>query len=197
MIVGKRARRLSRRDALDALAGYAVANDISMRDYQHKTSQWLQGKAWDKTTPVGPELVTGDEVPDPSSLVLRTMVNGLTVQESSTELLIFDVPTLVSTVSEFTTLEAGDLILTGTPGGVGYGREPPLLLVDGDVVSVEIEGIGRIENMIVSDRPRADSSRRRARLSGEHWIANVPVLNGAGDGVPARPPPAVRSRSDG
>ena len=85
MIVGKRARRLSRRDALDAVAGYAVANDISMRDYQHKTSQWLQGKAWDKTTPVGPELVTGDEVPDPSSLVLRTMVNGLTVQESSTE----------------------------------------------------------------------------------------------------------------
>ena len=91
---------------------------------------------------------------------LRTMLNGSTVQESSTELLIFDVPTLVSTVSEFTTLEAGDLILTGTPGGVGRSREPPLLLVDGDVISVEIEGIGRIENLIVSDRPRAYSSPR-------------------------------------
>lgn len=110
LIVGKRARRLSRGNALDAVAGYAVANDISMWDYQHKTNQWLQGKAWDRTTPVGPELVTVDGVPDPSSLVLRTIVNGLTVQESSTALLIFDVPTLVSTVSEFTTLEAGDLI---------------------------------------------------------------------------------------
>jgi acylpyruvate hydrolase len=149
VVIGERGRRVSRDKALDHVAGYSIANDVSMRDYQYKTHQWLQGKAWDASTPVGPDLVTLDEAPDP--LTLRTLVNGETVQEATTELLIFDVATLVSVISEFATLEPGDLILTGTPGGVGYRREPKLLLKDGDVVTVEVEQIGRIENRCVTD----------------------------------------------
>ena len=149
VVIGERARRVSRERALDHVAGYTLANDVSMRDYQYKTHQWLQGKAWDASTPVGPDLVTLDEVSEP--LTLRTFVNGEETQNASTELLIFDVATLVSTVSEFATLEPGDLILTGTPGGVGYRREPQLLLGDGDVVVVEVDGVGRIENRCVAD----------------------------------------------
>jgi acylpyruvate hydrolase len=148
------------------LPGYAVANDVSMRDFQHKTHQWLQGKAWDASTPVGPELVMTDEVPDPSALVLRTIVNGAAVQEASTGLLIFDVPRLVSVVSEFTTLEPGDLILTGTPGGVGFRREPQVLLSDGDIVAVEVDGVGRIENRFVAERQSPHSTRWNPEIGG-------------------------------
>lgn len=150
VVIGERARRVPRERALERVAGYAVANDVSMRDYQYKTHQWLQGKAWDASTPVGPDLVTRDEISEP--LTLRTLVNGEKMQEASTELLIFDVATLISTVSEFATLEPGDLILTGTPGGVGFRREPQLLLKDGDVVAVEVDQVGRIENRCVADR---------------------------------------------
>ena len=149
VVIGERGRRVPRERALAHVAGYAVANDVSMRDYQYKTHQWLQGKAWDATTPVGPDLVTLDEVPDPTTL--RTFVNGEKVQEASTELMIFDVATLVSVVSEFAMIEPGDLILTGTPGGVGYRRDPQLLLTDGDVVVIEIDGVGRLENRCVAD----------------------------------------------
>ncbi len=150
VVIGERGRRIPRERALEHVAGYAIANDVTMRDYQYKTHQWLQGKDWDATTPVGPDLVTRDEVPDPTTL--RTFVNGEKVQESSTELMIFDVATLVSVVSEFAAIEPGDLILTGTPGGVGYRREPPLLLKDGDVVVIEIDGVGRLENRCVAER---------------------------------------------
>jgi acylpyruvate hydrolase len=151
VVIGERVRRVPRDRAISAVAGYCVANDVSMRDYQYRTHQWLQGKAWDASTPVGPALVTADEVPDPGALTLRTILNGETVQESSTELLIFDIPTLISTISEFATLEPGDLILTGTPSGVGARRDPPRLLKDGDVVTVEVDGIGRIENRFVAE----------------------------------------------
>jgi acylpyruvate hydrolase len=150
VVIGERGRRIPADSALDYVAGYAVANDVSMRDYQYKTHQWLQGKAWDASTPVGPDLVSRDEVTEP--LALRTIVNGNTVQDTTTELMIFDVATLVSTVSEFATIEPGDLILTGTPGGVGYRRDPQLLLSDGDVVVVEIDQVGRIENRCVADQ---------------------------------------------
>jgi acylpyruvate hydrolase len=152
VVIGDRGRRIARERALEFVAGYAIANDVSMRDYQYKTHQWLQGKSWDASTPVGPDLVTLDEAPDP--LTLRTFVNGEKVQEATTELLIFDVATLVSTISEFATLEPGDLILTGTPGGVGYRREPQLLLKDDDVVAVEVDGVGRIESCCVAEQPR-------------------------------------------
>lgn len=151
VVIGERARRLSPEAARAAIAGYTVANDTSMRDFQHRTHQWLQGKAWDAATPVGPWLVTPEEVGDDTALTLRTTVNGMVVQEASTSLMIFTIPTLVSVISEFTTLEPGDLILTGTPAGVGARRQPPLLLGDGDVVSVEVTGVGRIENRMVAE----------------------------------------------
>ena len=150
VVIGERARRVPHDRALEHVAGYAVADDVSVRDFQYKTHQWLQGKAWDASTPVGPDLVTREEIEGP--LTLKTFVNGERTQEASTELLIFDVATLVSTVSEFATLEPGDLILTGTPGGVGYRREPQLLLKDGDVVAVEVDQVGRIENRCVADQ---------------------------------------------
>jgi acylpyruvate hydrolase len=150
VVIGEHARRVAPERALDHVAGYALANDVTMRDYQYKTHQWLQGKAWDASTPVGPDLVTLDEVDGP--LTLRTFVDGEKVQDASTELLIFDVPTLISTISEFAALEPGDLILTGTPAGVGYRREPPLLLKDGVVVVVEVDGVGRLENRFVADQ---------------------------------------------
>lgn len=149
VVIGERARRVGVDNALGVIAGVTVSNDVTMRDYQNRTHQWLQGKAWEASTPVGPELVTLDEVPDLGALELKTVVNGETVQSATTGLMIFDVPTLVSVVSEFAALEPGDLILTGTPSGIGFRREPPLMLGPGDVVSVEVEGVGRIENRFV------------------------------------------------
>lgn len=151
IVIGETGRRIARADALDHVAGYAVANDVSMRDYQYRTSQWLQGKAWDAATPLGPALVTPDEA-DVSDARIHLTLNGQTMQDSRTSLLIFDIPTLVSTISEFATLEPGDVILSGTPGGVGSKREPPVLLHDGDVVAVEVEGVGRIENRVEAER---------------------------------------------
>jgi acylpyruvate hydrolase len=150
VVIGERGRRVPREQALEHVAGYAVANDISMRDFQYRSHQFLQGKAWDASTPVGPDLVTLEEIAEP--LTLQTFVNGERVQDTSTDLMVFDVATLVSAVSEFAALEPGDLILTGTPGGVGYRREPKLLLTDGDVVVVEVGGVGRIENRCVAER---------------------------------------------
>ncbi len=150
VVIGAAARHVAEADALAHVAGYTVANDISMRDYQYKTHQWLQGKAWDASTPLGPELVTPDEAGDPSGFTVRTTVNGEVVQNATTDLLIFGVPYLISVISEFATLEPGDVILTGTPGGVGFRREPQLLLGDGDVVIVEVDGVGRIENRMVA-----------------------------------------------
>jgi acylpyruvate hydrolase len=151
VVIGAPARRIAPERALDVVAGYTVANDVTMRDYQYRTHQWLQGKAWDASTPLGPVLVTADEVPDPSALTLRTLVNGEVVQQTTTDLMIFPIPTLISVISEFATLQAGDVILTGTPAGVGFRREPQLLMGDGDVVVVEIDGIGRTENRFVAE----------------------------------------------
>jgi acylpyruvate hydrolase len=151
VVIGAPGRRVSKENALKVVAGYTVANDVSMRDYQYKTHQYLQGKAWDGATPLGPELVTVDEIGDAKGLILKTTVNGEVVQDASTDLMIFDIATLVSTISEFTTLSPGDLILTGTPSGVGFRREPQLLLGDGDTVIVEIDRVGRIENRMVAE----------------------------------------------
>ena len=151
VVIGARARRVSSDRALGVVAGYTVANDVTMRDYQYRTHQWVQGKAWDASTPLGPALVTADEVADPGALTLRTLVNGEVVQETTTDLMIFRVPTLISVISEFATLEPGDVILTGTPAGVGFRRDPPLLMGDGDVAVVEIDGIGRTENRFAAE----------------------------------------------
>jgi acylpyruvate hydrolase len=150
VVIGRAGRRIPRADAQDHVAGLTVANDITMRDFQYKTHQWLQGKAWDASTPLGPSLVTLDEVDDPGRLAIALELNGEELQSSSTERLIFDIPTIVATVSEFTALQPGDVLLTGTPGGVGYRRDPKVLLKAGDRLRVTIEGVGVLENDVVA-----------------------------------------------
>ena len=159
VVIGRAGRRITGEDALDHVLGYTVANDVTMRDYQYKTHQWLQGKAWDRSTPLGPELVTPDEA-DVSAAPVRTVLNGETMQSSDTSKLIFDIPTLVATVSEFTEVLPGDLILTGTPGGVGYRREPQVFLRDGDEVVVEVGGIGRLVNRVRAEVPALVAAAR-------------------------------------
>ena len=147
VVVGRAGRRIPRERALEHVLGYTVANDVTMRDYQYKTHQWLQGKAWDGSTPLGPYLVTPGET-DLSAAGVRTIVGGVKLQDSDTSRLIFDVPTLIATVSEFTTVLPGDVILTGTPGGVGYRRDPQVFLQDGDTVTVEVDGVGALTNRV-------------------------------------------------
>ncbi|WP_336660020.1 fumarylacetoacetate hydrolase family protein [Leucobacter sp. USHLN153] len=154
VIIGRGGRRIAEADALSHVLGYTVANDITMRDYQYKTHQWMQGKAWDDSTPLGPVIVTPDEV-DLAAAGIRTIVNGETVQDSTLDRLIFSIENLIATVSEFTTLSPGDVILTGTPGGVGFRRDPQLFLHDGDTVTVEVDGVGRIDSRVVAEAPRA------------------------------------------
>jgi acylpyruvate hydrolase len=147
VVIGRAGRRITREQAGDHVLGYTVANDITMRDYQYKTHQWLQGKAWESSTPLGPHLVLPDEV-DISAAKISTVRNGEKLQDSDTSRLIFDVPTLIEVVSEFTTLFPGDVILTGTPGGVGYRRDPQVFLHDGDEITVEVEGVGTLTSRV-------------------------------------------------
>lgn len=160
VVIGKAGRRISEENAADHVLGYTVCNDVTMRDYQYKTHQWMQGKAWDKSTPLGPYLITPDEV-DLTSAAISTTLNGEIVQKSDLSYLIFGIPTLIATVSEFTELQPGDVILTGTPSGVGYRRDPQLFLQDGDIVTVEIEGVGAITNKVSAERPK-DSLRKES-----------------------------------
>ena len=145
VIIGRAGRRIPRDQAADHVLGYTVANDVTMRDYQYKTHQWLQGKSWDGSTPLGPYLVPPPEA-DVTAAGVRTIMGGEKLQDSDTSRLIFDIPTLVATVSEFTTVLPGDVILTGTPGGVGFRRDPQLFLRDGDEITVEVDGIGSLTN---------------------------------------------------
>jgi acylpyruvate hydrolase len=150
-VVGRGVRRASDDEALAAVGGYTIANDVSMRDYQYKSHQWLAGKAWARSTPLGPYLVTPDEVGDPHALDITLDLNGERMQEANTRLFIFDIPTIVATISEFTPLAVGDVVLTGTPAGVGYRRDPKVLLRDGDRIVVEISGVGRLENAVAAE----------------------------------------------
>jgi acylpyruvate hydrolase len=152
LVIGRTVRRVSGDEALAAVAGYTVANDVTMRDYQYKTHQWLQGKSWANSTPLGPFLVTPDEVGDPHALDLSLTLNGETMQSSNTSRFIFDIPTLIGTISEFIPLNPGDVILTGTPEGVGFRRDPKVLLRDGDSMAVEVENVGRLESPVSAER---------------------------------------------
>lgn len=155
VIVGTAGRRIAPADALRHVAGYAIANDVTMRDFQYKTHQWLQGKAWEGSTPLGPYLVTPDEVGDAGALDLRLSIGDRVLQEASTAQMMFDVPTLIAHISTFVTLQPGDVILTGTPGGVDFRRKPQVFLQPGDTVRVEISGLGAIENPVVAEPGRA------------------------------------------
>jgi 2-keto-4-pentenoate hydratase/2-oxohepta-3-ene-1,7-dioic acid hydratase in catechol pathway len=159
VVIKKACKNVSRRDALRFVLGYTCANDVSARDWQKKkgSGQWSRGKSFDSFCPLGPCLVTADEIPDPSVLAIRTMLNGETVQDCNTGDMIFDVPALIEFLSGSTTLLAGTVILTGTPHGVGMAAVPPRWLAPGDIVSVEIERIGILTNPIQSEpAPRSD-----------------------------------------
>jgi 2-keto-4-pentenoate hydratase/2-oxohepta-3-ene-1,7-dioic acid hydratase in catechol pathway len=149
VVIGKRMRKVAQGDALDHVFGYTVANDVSARDLQFGDGQWVRGKSLDTFCPLGPVIVTPDEVPDPQRLALRTRVNGETVQDSSTAEMVFGVAELLSFCSHNFTLEPGDLVLTGTPWGCGEFMDPPRSLRDRDVVEVEVEGIGVLRNEVV------------------------------------------------
>jgi ureidoglycolate lyase len=145
-VIGAGGRRIAREDAAKAVFGYCVGNDATERAWQHRTPQWTLGKSFDTHAPFGPWIVTADEVPDPHALIIRGLVNGEVRQESNTSNLVFDVWDQVAHLSQAMTLEPGDLIFTGTPGGVGAAMKPPRFLKDGDRVRIEIEGLGAIEN---------------------------------------------------
>jgi acylpyruvate hydrolase len=147
-VIGKRARNVSADQALDYVAGYTIVNDVTYRDIQRRTIQWLQGKTVEGSAPMGPWLVTGDEIGDPAGLEVVLTVNGEERQRSNTANLVFTVPYLVEFLSGLMTLEPGDVILTGTPGGVGVARNPQVFLKDGDVVRIEIDRIGALENRV-------------------------------------------------
>ncbi|EWT01556.1 2-hydroxyhepta-2,4-diene-1,7-dioate isomerase [Intrasporangium oryzae NRRL B-24470] len=148
VVVGAPLRGADIDTARGAIAGYTVANDVSVRDWQYRTLQWFQGKAWDRTTPVGPVVVTPDEVDPAAGLDITCRINGEEVQRDSTATLVFDAATTLAYISTFTTLRPGDVVLTGTPGGVGVARDPQRFLEDGDVVETEVAGIGLLRTTI-------------------------------------------------
>jgi 2-keto-4-pentenoate hydratase/2-oxohepta-3-ene-1,7-dioic acid hydratase in catechol pathway len=152
VVVGRGGRRIKKERAMEHVAGYAVGHDVSARDWQlHKPGkQWMAGKTFDTFAPVGPAVVTPDEVPDAHALGIRLRLNGQTMQDSSTSQLIFPVDALIAHLSTIFTLEPGDLIFTGTPPGVGMSRKPPVWLKPGDVVEVEIDGLGTLRNRVVA-----------------------------------------------
>ena len=154
VVIGRAASRIGPSEALDHVFGYTVVNDITMRDLQREDRQWLRAKGSDGFAPIGPAVVTRDEIADPQALAMRSSVNGETWQDSSSAEMIFDVATIVAFVSQVIALEPGDLIATGTPAGVGHYQRPPRYLSHGDVLRCEIEGIGAIETTVVDELPR-------------------------------------------
>jgi len=150
VVVGKRMRRVGERDALDHVFGYTVANDVSARDVQFSESQWIRAKSFDTFCPLGPVVVTVDDIPDPQALRLRTRVNGEVMQDSWTAEMVFGVAELLAFCSRSFTLDPGDIVLTGTPWGCGEFMDPPRSLAAGDVVESEIEGIGVLRNAVVA-----------------------------------------------
>ena len=152
VVIGRRGRNIPRSQALDHVAGYMVFNDFSVRDFQNRGSQWTPGKNFDGTAPCGPFLVTRDEVTDVKNLGIGSDIDGVTMQESNTERMIFDVETLIADASTFATLEPGDIIATGTPPGVGFKRNPPRFVRAGEVVRCWVEGVGELRNPVVPEK---------------------------------------------
>lgn len=153
VVIGRPCKNVSRKQALDYVLGYTCSNDVSARDWQLKRGggQWCRGKTFDTFSPLGPVLVTREEIPNPNSLSIRTVLNGQVMQDWNTSDMIFDVPTLIEFLSGSTTLLPGTVILTGTPHGVGMAQKPPRWLRPGDQVSIEIEGIGVLTNPVTSE----------------------------------------------
>ena len=150
VVIGEPVRDVSAENALEAVAGFVCVNDVSARDLQFADGQWTRGKSPDTFCPVGPALVSRDDIPDPQALPIRAILNGQTVQESTTANMIFGVAAVIAYVTRTITLEPGDLIATGTPAGVGAFRDPPLFMRPGDEITIEIEGIGSLTNPVVA-----------------------------------------------
>lgn len=158
-VIGRRGRHVPVEKAMEYVAGYTLLNDISARDYQHISTQWTIGKTFDSFTPLGPELVLKDEVPDPHSLELRLSISGVPYQVGNTSDQIFKIPEVVAFLSDVFTLEPGDLISTGTPAGIGSARTPPRYLVPGDVVEIEASVIGILRNPVIKEVEGDEGSR--------------------------------------
>jgi 2-keto-4-pentenoate hydratase/2-oxohepta-3-ene-1,7-dioic acid hydratase in catechol pathway len=154
VVIGKRASKVKEEDAFDYIMGYMNCHDVSARDLQsERGDQWIMGKSLDTFCPLGPYLVTKDEVADPNNLSIKCIVNGKALQDSNTREMIFKIPYLIAYLSRAITLLPGDVITTGTPDGVGFARKPPVLLKNGDVVTVEVEGLGQLTNTCVEEVP--------------------------------------------
>ena len=151
VVMGKPGRHIPEEHALEYVAGYMVLDDVSARDFQRRTGQWIQGKTFDTFAPCGPFLVTSEEVPDPHALAIRLRLNGQLMQDSSTRELIFTIPQLIAYISDIVTFAPGDIISTGTPPGVGFARKPPVYLKAGDVVEVEVDQVGALRNPVVAE----------------------------------------------
>lgn len=151
IVIGKTGRYISKSEALSFIAGYTIANDVGARDVQNRSSQWTSGKMIDTFCPIGPAMVTSDEVPDPNQLQIKTTVNGQLVQDGGTDQMIFDVSSLVSAISELCTLEPGDLILTGSPKNCGTQPDPRIFLKAGDLVSITIEPLGTLSSPVTAE----------------------------------------------
>ncbi|SDB82447.1 acylpyruvate hydrolase [Pelagirhabdus alkalitolerans] len=149
VVIKEKAKNISKEDAIDYIAGYTIANDISARDLQKRTPQWLQGKTLDRSTPIGPWIVTPQDIKDPQALKIESFVNGERRQSSNTEQMIFKIDEIIEFISSLMTLEPGDIILTGTPDGVGFAQDPPAFLQAGDEVSLSIEEIGTLTNRVI------------------------------------------------
>lgn len=165
IVIGRRAKGIGRSEAASVIFGYTIVNDVTMRDLQKEDRQWLRAKGSDGFAPMGPLVVTADEIPDPQALRLRSFVNGEPWQDSSTSEMVFDVATIVAFASRTITLEPGDVIATGTPAGVGHYQHPPRYLSDGDVMRCEIEGIGALENLVVDAGPRLEDHAAAAGVA--------------------------------
>lgn len=154
LVIGRKAKNIPREKAGEYIFGYTCANDVSARDWQNELQkkQWSRGKSFDTFCPLGPWIVTPEEMPDPNNLIIRTILNGQVLQDSNTKEMIFDIPALVSDLSRSLTLLPGTVILTGTPSGVGFTRKPPVFLKDGDVVTIDIQGIGQLTNRVQLER---------------------------------------------
>ena len=166
VVIGRRAKSIGPTEALEHVFGYKILNDVTMRDLQREDRQWLRAKGSDGFAPMGPVLVTRDEIADPQRLRVRSSVNGETWQDSTTAEMVFDVATIVAFASRTITLEPGDVIATGTPAGVGQYQDPPRYLKDGDEMRCEIEGIGVLENHVVDEAPRTDDHEAAAGVAG-------------------------------
>ena len=151
VVIGKKAKNVPKENAMDHVFGFSILNDVSARDIQFAESQWVRGKSFDTFAPFGPWIVTADEIPDPGALGIRSWINDTLMQDASTADMVFGVSEIVSYLSKCFTLEPGDIIATGTPGGVGHFRNPPVYLKPGDRVRIAIERIGTLENSVRSE----------------------------------------------